>query len=116
MVLPKKKYHLESGLYQRDEAESAAPPIKSFVKTAKIFFSRGYAGEPAAGHLGRDVEYEFGGRQIRIWGHVFRQFHCEYGEIQPNFFCICKYGPYLAFLHLGAESPSRRTAGPTSAL
>ncbi len=37
----------------------------------------------------RDVEYEFGGHQIRIWGHVFRLFHCEYGEIQPQIF------PYL---------------------
>ena len=29
----------------------------------------------------RDIEYEFGGRQIRIWGHVSRLFHCEFGEI-----------------------------------
>ena len=37
----------------------------------------------------RDVEYEFGGRQIRIWGRVFRLFDCKYGEIQPQIF------PYL---------------------
>ena len=33
---PEKKFHLESGLNQRDRAKSAAPPHKSFVKTTKI--------------------------------------------------------------------------------
>ena len=34
----------------------------------------------------RAVEYEFGSRQIRIWGRVFRFFHCEYSEIRPQIF------------------------------
>ena len=37
MDLPKQKFHLESGLNQRDRAKSAASYIKSFVETAKFF-------------------------------------------------------------------------------
>ena len=33
----RKKCHLESGLNHRDEAKSAAPPIKSFVKATNFF-------------------------------------------------------------------------------
>ena len=37
MDLPEKKIHSQPGLNQRDRAKSAASPIKSSVKTAKIF-------------------------------------------------------------------------------
>ena len=37
MDLPKKKFQVESGLNQRDRAKPEASPIKSFVKTTKIF-------------------------------------------------------------------------------
>ena len=55
--LPKKKSHLESGLNQRDRAKSAAPPIKSFVKTTKFFYVGGCPG--GSGPSGRGFEMFF---------------------------------------------------------